>query len=408
MTTIISILHHSIPNISLDKIAEEADLGWHFRSAKAIKRHSGLDSECLRPSGYKRWITRTVDGVKVTLAPTTTLPLTQRFWKWNEIAPTMKSYVKTKMKTREIIPYIHEYRTLNSGFLLNEFEDSPMILQHHGSTPPAPRLAGSFDVKGLARAAKNLPARLRERSLNKIFGAFFVLNKLEKEYLEDLGVNAAVRLRTMGVDFEKMTPASPEEKMNLRKRLGLREDSIVLTSYVGLFRDAFPQMKGAHDITRIQQKLRTVFGGKIQIVVTGVCKRVAVDWNTKGILAYEFLSHGAFLDIVRSSDVYFLPATSSYYFGGLGVAIMEALAAGVPVVSPTLTHLPSSDDAKYTGVKTPWVDNRKDLDVFVQNVIFAIENLQQFKPDLIREIASRYYSWTSFVQDLEDMMARWS
>jgi len=406
MTTVVSILHHSIPSVNLGKIAEEANLGWHFRSAKAIKKHSKLDCECLRPSGQNNWITRTVDGVKVTLAPTAVPPLSGKLWKWNEISPAMASYTKAKLRTTEILPYIHEYRALNSGILLDELKDTPMILQHHGSRPPTLRLERRVDVRGFGRGVRSLPTIFRERLLKKAAGAFLVLNKVEKEYLEQLGVNAAVKVRTMGVDFEEITPASPEEKVNLRKSLGLQEDSIVVTSYVGLFREAFPEMKGAHDIAKIHQKLRTVFGDKIQLIATGVCKRVALDLRKKGILADEFLPHKAFTEIVRSSDVYFLPASSSYYYGGLGVAIMEALAAGVPAVSPTLIHLPTHDEVKYIGINTRWVDNEADLDVFIKNLIVAIENLEQFRSDLIREIASRHCSWRSFVQDLEDVMKK--
>nr|MDO8133314.1 glycosyltransferase [Candidatus Njordarchaeum guaymaensis] len=261
--------------------------------------------------------------------------------------------------------------------------------------------------KGLAHSIRCLPDILREGSVRKIRGAVFVLNRAEKEHLERLGVEASVRLRTMGVDFDEITPLCHEEKAMLRKRLGLPEDSTILTSYVGVFREGFSTMKGAHDMVRIYEELKSALRNNIQLVISGICKRIADEWREKGIAAYEFLPHKTFVDIVRSSDLYFLPASSTYRYGGVGVAIMEALAAGVPVVSPTLVHFPAAEKVKCVGLKTPWVDDEKDLRVFVEKLICAVQNHSQFRRDIIRSISYSYYSWKSFVEELECVTKKW-
>jgi glycosyltransferase involved in cell wall biosynthesis len=111
-----------------------------------------------------------------------------------------------------------------------------------------------------------------------------------------------------------------------------------------------------------------------------------------------------FINVVRCSDLYFLPATSAYYFGGVGVSIMEALAAGLPVVSPTLVHFPEKTNVKHIGILTPWLDSERDLKKFVELLVYAVESIDQFKPLEIREVARKYYSWESFVNDVEQTL----
>jgi len=67
------------------------------------------------------------------------------------------------------------------------------------------------------------------------------------------------------------------------------------------------------------------------------------------------LSHRKVLDLISDSDAYIITARRSYYWGGVGVALMEAMAMNVPVISPTLTHIPAPDREKL-GVMIPWAD----------------------------------------------------
>lgn len=341
MTTVISILHHSIPSVNPDKIAEEGNLGWHFRSAKALKNHSKVNSECLRPSGHRSWITKNVEGIKVTLTPTVRLPFTQLFWKWNELSPALASYIETLVRKGEVIPYIHEYRAFNSELILRRIKESQAILQHHGSCPPLYSLNKATTMRDMLKRVREIPAIRREAYLKKANGIIFVLNRFEEKYLEGLGVKAEIKLRTMGVDFNEIKPATEEEKTALRKKYGIPEDAVALCAYIGVFGEHFSTIKGAHYIDRIHEELVKRFGNKVRMIVTGASKLHTLKWRSRGIISYDFLPHKDFLNVIGAVDLCFLPATSADYFGGLNVAIMEALAAGVPVVSPTLIHFPA-------------------------------------------------------------------
>jgi glycosyltransferase involved in cell wall biosynthesis len=242
----------------------------------------------------------------------------------------------------------------------------------------------------------------RESLLKRVRGAIFVLNRFEKAHLESLGVEASVRIRTMAVDFNDLKPPSVEERSKLRRLWGLSEDSIVLISYVGVFGEEFSSLKGAHLITRLWKDLRRYLG-KIVLVVTGVGKQMVEVFNKLDIKAYTLLPYIRFIELLKLSDVYFLMATPDYY-GGAGVAVMEALALGKPVVSPTFSDYPEL--VKALGIDVPYVDSEESYRVFLESLIHIVENLDNYESFYIRDVARKYFSWESFVEEFIDMVKR--
>jgi glycosyltransferase involved in cell wall biosynthesis len=81
---------------------------------------------------------------------------------------------------------------------------------------------------------------------------------------------------------------------------------------------------------------------------------------------------------------------------------MEALAMGIPVVSPTLRDFPEKDHVKDLGVMTRYVDDEEALREFIDALTYVIENRGQYKPWVIRELARKYYSWESFVNEFNN------
>jgi len=392
----VSTLHHSLPDLVFKSIAEESGMGWHYQSARALKNYGDYAAVCVRPSQGLRWISKLVDGVPVVLAPMIRLSPSKRLWKWSEVSPWLANYVAELSTKHGYVPYIHEYRALNSELIVRRLlgEEVPMVLQHHGSAPPRLKFSSSFGL------VKDLSKIRRERLLNKVRGAIFVLNEAEKEYLEDcLAVEATVKVRTMAIDFNRLKPVSDEERMELKRSLKLPEDAVVLCTYVGVFREEFSTVKGAHLIAKIWKHVRSEVNERSAMIVTGLGENVVNDMRRLGIKAYSFLPPEEYLRLVKASDVYFLPATSAYYYGGIGVAIMEALALGKPVVSPTLIHLPERECIKHVGFLTPFVDDERALKIFVEGLEYVMRNLSSFKAERIRQIAYKYYSWQSFVSD---------
>jgi glycosyltransferase involved in cell wall biosynthesis len=296
---------------------------------------------------------------------------------------------------RGFLPYVHEYRALNSELVIRRVADHPMILQHHGSLPPS-----RFGLRRLLGFVKELSKLRREGYLREIRGTFFVLNKHEKSYLENiLNVDAKVVVRTMAVDFNELKPSSDEERTCIRKSAGIDDDAVVLATYVGVFGEELSGVKGAQYLLRIWRELRSRFKEKVAMIVSGVGEPYLSALRRAGMLAYRWLPHGDYVKLVKASNIYFLPATSAYSYGGIGVAIMEAMAMGIPVVSPTLRDFPEPDRVKDIGVMTEYVDNEEALRGFIEALAYVIENRELYKPWAIRELGRRYYSWESFVKD---------
>ena len=164
----------------------------------------------------------------------------------------MVSFIYRLVSKHDYIPYIHEYRTLNSELVIRKLIQYPMVLQHHGSTIIYCVNRRLNPIDFLKRCSK----LKREKLLKKIKGAIFVLNEAEKRYLEEvLGVKALVKVRTMGTSFDKLKPISEEEKRRLRKELGIGEENTVLCSYVGVYREKLGTVKGAHLVAKIWEKV---------------------------------------------------------------------------------------------------------------------------------------------------------
>jgi glycosyltransferase involved in cell wall biosynthesis len=117
---------------------------------------------------------------------------------------------------------------------------------------------------------------------------------------------------------------------------------------------------------------------------------------------FPYLSHSEFLSYLAASDLYFLPAHKDLRHTGIGVTIVEALGMAIPVVSPTLIHVPDKQSIKDIGVVTQYLENTKDAIKFAGKLIYAIENINNFNPFIARRIVETYYSWESFVKDFRE------
>jgi glycosyltransferase involved in cell wall biosynthesis len=397
---VVSVLHHSLAGRG-SKIGEEEGWGWHFRSAKALREHANHRVVCVRPNERGAdWFYRTVEDVPLVLTPTSRFSPSVKFWKYSEFSPQMASYVYRLTSKHDYIPYIHEYRALNSQLVMRKLIEYQMVLQHHGSRPP---IESSSSPLPLLKSWSNLR---KKKLLRRAKGVIFVLNKAEKSYLEDvLGVEAMVKVRTMGADFEELKPMSEEGKRRLRREIGVPEEGVVLGTFVGVFGDELGAVKGAHLLARVWKELLRRLRG-ISMIVTGLGASWVKELRTLGVKTYGLLPYEEYLRLLKAWDIYFLPATSGLYYGGVGVAVMEAMALGNRVVSPTLIHFPERDKVHRLGALTPFVNNENELMTFLDNLVYVIENLEAFGPSEIRSLARKYYSWESFAEAFEEALKR--
>jgi len=85
---------------------------------------------------------------------------------------------------------------------------------------------------------------------------------------------------------------------------------------------------------------------KVRMIVTGVGEPCLSVLKRAGVIAHKLLPHREYVKLAAASDIYFLPATSSYSYGDIGIAVMEAMALGIPIVSLTLREFPDPNRVK--------------------------------------------------------------
>lgn len=366
--------------------AEEKGEGWHFRSAAGLRKYGGHTVVCLRPGETRE--RRMIDRVPVLVEPMvlTGLGPYKLF-----LSPSLYTLAHTYVR-HDYLPYIHEYRAFGSRILIGMLKNHTLVLQHHSSFPPTSRKAGRL---------RSLRVSEEVFLMKKVRGVIFTLSRTEKNYLENLGLDAKVIVRPMAVDFEELAPAGEEERGLLRKKWKLPADDIVLYTYGG------GRIKGYQNLPYVWKTIKEKFT-KVSLVATGIpYEKAAGALVGHGIRAYTYnsLTHADILEILKASDLAFLPAPTQLSNLGIQVIIMEAMALGKPVVSPTLVHIPDSREIGNLGVMTKFVDDRASLNSFLRSLESAIENLDHFKGRNIRSVAYRYYSWDSFAKDFEFALA---
>ncbi len=378
----------------------EAFRGWHVYAAAGLRRQ-GFNVIAINLSNCNEIIVDNVDGVplirvpidlgKVSLVKQLSFIIKKLLGydlELNNASLTYGDFLNSLISSMENpILYLHGYhRRTEAWIAMNKImrRKIPIILQNHASKPP-------FNLYG-----KNIVRRAiwyrRENELRRIPGFFFALSEFEKRYLEALGVRH-VMVRTMPTDFNLIKPLSESARREIRSRHNMREDAIYITMYGGGIE------KGAHYVPIINEALRRRFGSSIELIVTGAAPRL-VEWlRRRGITAFQRLPLRDYLEVRSASDLFIMPARSEIKYGGITVSVMEAMAAGIPVVSPTLIHFPDIRQVSKLGGLTRFVDSVNDLKSFIDELIHVIENLESFDSLLIHELGKKYYSWEAFTAD---------
>ncbi|WP_188595627.1 glycosyltransferase [Thermocladium modestius] len=380
--------------------------GWHVYAAAGLSKQ-GFRSIAMNPVSCGSVSLDVVDGVPVLGIPIDV----GRSWPLRVINGAIKGLLGYDMELSGLslhygevlrdlsegaVLYLHGYHRRSEAWLaLRKLSPSmngetKLILQNHASPPPHGLRNGNPIRKSIWY--------VREDELRRLRAFFFALTEAEKRYLEGLGAEF-VKVRPMAVNFDSLIPASEERKTIIKRELGLDEDSIYVVMYGGGLE------KGVHYAPLIHGELQRRF--KSRLIVTGIPDHQEGIWRwleSHGVTAFlkSRLSHSDYLKLVSASSAFIMPARSSIIYGGITVSVMEALAMGIPVVSPTLIHFPDLHRMKEVGVATRFVDEPRDLLDFLDEVVWVLENRDSFNPSRIHELGQLYYSWEAFSRDFSE------
>ena len=151
---------------------------------------------------------------------------------------------------------------------------------------------------------------------------------------------AKLRQISSGVDEKRFSPAPADQKLALRKKLGLKEDGVWII-FVGLICERKGPDRVLAAFGRLAQKypdLCLLILGPNPEEETAYLEKMRLDLKGMGIEGRVILNIGRYNNVeeyLRASDIFVLPTQRE----GLSVAILEAMACGLPVAVSNIPEI---------------------------------------------------------------------
>jgi glycosyltransferase involved in cell wall biosynthesis len=289
--------------------------------------------------------------------------------------------IKELQKKEQILLHLYGI-TLFNLFTASRFKDVPSVVQDLGGSPSILSIKNKYIVR-LVQRIKNEASKSALKNIDH----FFVRNEEDKRHLSSVVDPNSIEIQIMGADFDKFKPM---DKKKAKRLLGINEGKKVLL-YVG---DLSKYPKRVDLILESFEIIRKRCD--VELILAGAGKKDPLyDRASKmeGVRIIGWLPHDKLLPVYNAADVYILPV---FWPGvskttiGLGVALTEALACGVPAVSTTLVDFPKEDVSLVGEIPK----NEGD----VPNCILKIlKNPNKYKR--CREIAKKYYDWQKITKN---------
>jgi glycosyltransferase involved in cell wall biosynthesis len=372
---VIQILTHS-PSWVTRNIEEDIYDGWQVRTAKAIKKISDeFDFFCILPEkNISQTITEKKDDITYQVFPSTAIAYNR------EISLPMINAIK-KMASDKIILHLHGLHNYLTYTLCSIFRNLPIIIQHHGDCPPIDHLARRkrlflfAPILGLEQIAMNWTLPYADY--------FFVLTRKEQKRLSKLIKPGRVKIQGMGVDFSKFSPINKQEA---RARLNLPTVGEKILLYVGKLQ----KYKGFDIVLQVNQELSKRYPIKLLLVGATASSHLRQTPDCfKQTIIFPRQPPELMPFFYSAADVTILPGTKSLAdWGGVGVALIESLACGTPVVAGTLKNFVGRIEK--VGVEG---STKKEV---VAGVEFIFKNPERFSN--CRQEAQAFYDWQLIAQ----------
>jgi glycosyltransferase involved in cell wall biosynthesis len=309
---------------------------WHHKWGKYIKKlDSEIEMECWRPYGkvIKKNYTKDVDGIKHRVFPSSSLKIKKvaTFHRSTEMLELLKYYMK-EFSGKLIIHFYGSHNTLYS-WLLNRLKpiNTPIIMQHLGGW------FGYFDYYVNKNPLKLIPYYFERKSFSYI-NKYLTSSEVEFGFLEEHFKKLDFELFLNGIDFYNI---SIIDKFKAKQKLNISPD-LKMILYVGRLTD----IKNVNFLIDAYNKIKN-YRSDIVLYLVGGYKHEKFYKYAIESGAHVVERSDKPIDLYFSAaDAYILPATDFFInnFGGIGIAVLEALAYNTMVVSKNLKHF-SNDEA---------------------------------------------------------------
>ncbi|MGH2574545.1 MAG: glycosyltransferase family 4 protein, partial [Ignavibacteria bacterium] len=273
------------------------------------------------------------------------------------------------------------------------FANRKLILtaHHHGEWSPYFRIKW---FKGIRKIYSYLLLFFENLVINRT-DFFFIIDKKQLSYLAKnvRNLNHKVSLSNSGCDFEKFNNI---DKNDAKQSLGLSLHKKYLF-YVG----QYYEYKEVDRLCVIYLKLKKVCPDVELMVAGGTSK----DKYYKNLIECGAIDFGRILN----TELYkYYSAASAYitmtfredWFGGIGIAMIESLACGTPVISKCLYNLPNPDEINLVG-RMP-----ENEDEMIENISYVLNHPDEFNK--CREVAKKYYDYKILQKQMRDVYEKFT
>jgi glycosyltransferase involved in cell wall biosynthesis len=243
---------------------------------------------------------------------------------------------------------------------------------------------GRADVVILAPQTKGLESML-SRKCAPLLKPNLILVTSGKEQQAFTSLGCPARFIPLGVDAEKITPATPDKKRELRRTYGLSEGDFVVL-HVGHIREG----RNLRVLERIQDR-----GSQLLIVGSTFFPAdaaLAHQLEARGVrFLKQYFDHVE--EMYQLADLYIFPTVSEEACIGQPLSVLEAMACNLPVVSTRFGGLPDLFPSEGGGLF--YADGTSEIAAKTE---YVRDNLSRIHPRT-RELVEPY-SWERSCQEV--------
>lgn len=354
---------------------------YHILGKEIIKHTSDYLFECWRPYyNISKIYSKEVDGIVHKIFPTKYKKAIKGLQGWT-VSNEMTKTIKKEKNIHDVLIILSWPSKSMNKFIANiKPVDIPIVGCHLSRT------LKNFERKNLKGFYKifSIPIMIEYHQEIKILRSyidyFFCTIKKIRRHLNYNEKIYNVLNVIFGVDFNLFKPTS--DKKLIKHKLNIPENKKIIL-YVG----KFYQTKNVDlliDAYRILKNKRQ----DIQLVMVGGNRDDEFyDMGIKaGVIMVERISPTKIIKYQQIADIYVLPIQNYIVknFGGIGSAVMQSLACGVPVISDNLIHFEGGE--KEIPKIGRLLENKENL---IHNINYILDNPCEFSE--CRETARKYY-----------------
>src|SRR3989344_860507 len=232
------------------------------------------------------------------------------------------------------------------------------------------------------------------------------------QYLKDrairLGYRREVSVVPNGVNVDKFSmEINKEEKIKIRKELGLVEENVVLVTTSRL-----TKKNGIEDVIKALPKLSTnikfvIFGeGELEEELKNLAKSLDVSDR---VIWRGYVSHDEMPKYLKACDIFIRPSLSE----GFGNSFIEAMACRLPVIATPVGGIvdflkdPTSQSYDGTSVQTGYFCKPEDPESIVSTVskILSDPNKNQIIENAYRMVLEKY-DWNLVAKQMKEVFEK--